>query len=201
MYLRKKIMNTDDTKEFEPVFLAQWLETTRLYLFTGQEEIPDVEKPLLESLPESHGAQDRLISRVRGKLLRLVKFTAMRDQNPLQRLEHAFHFQILFISRHPDIPRRLLGWLSQGGEIRVRRRIQMAIGHYESRLCRMIAQAKQQGLIRADIEPRAAANLFVAMIQGLALRMHVDLRQHDLLQCEAIKVFAMYRAGLASSPK
>lgn len=171
-------MNTGDTGKFENAHLEQWLEATRHYLFADQESLADVAgKALLDSRLDSHGAQDRFISRVRGRLLRLVKRTAQHDQNPLQELERAFYFQASFVLRHPDVPKRLLEWLSQGSDTRIRRRIQKVISHYESRLCRMIAQAKRQGRIRADIDPRTAAGIFIGMIQGLALRLNVNLHQ------------------------
>lgn len=195
-------MNTGDTGKFEHAHLKQWLETTSHYLFADQEKLADAAgKALLEARLDSHGAQDRFISRARGRLLRLLKRTAQHDQNPLQELERAFYFQVSFISRHPDVPKRLLGWLSQGSDIRIRRRIQMVIGHYETRLCRMIDQAKRQGFIRANIDPRTAAGIFIGMIQGLALRMNANLRQRELLLREAFEMFALYRAGLASASK
>lgn len=195
-------MNISDTNKFEQAYLEQWLETTRHYLFADLESLADAaEKALLEPKLDSHGAQGRFISRARGGLLRLLKCTAQHDQNPLQELERAFYFQVSFISRHPDVPKRLLGWLSQDSDTRIRRRIQMVIDHYESRLCRMIGRAKCQGLIRADIEPQTAASLFVGMIQGLAIRMNAGLLQRELLLREAVEVFALYRAGMASPSK
>lgn len=195
-------MNTGNTDKFEHAHLEQWLETTRHYLFADQESLSDAAgKALLEPRLGSHGAQDRFISRARGSLLRLLKRTAMHDQNPLQELERAFYFQASFVSRHPDVPKRLLEWLSQGSDTRIRRRIQKVIGHYESRLCRMIAQAKRQGFIRADIDPYAAAGIFIGMIQSLALRLNVNLRQRELLLREAFENFSLYRAGMASASK
>lgn len=195
-------MNMSDTNKFEHAHLEQWLETTRHYLFADQESLSDAAgKALLEPRLGSHGAQDRFISRARGSLLRLLKRTAQHDQNPLQELELAFYFQVSFISRHPNVPKRLLGWLSQGSDTRIRRRIQMVIDHYESRLCRMIGRAKRQGFIRADIEPQTAASLFVGMIQGLTLRMNAGLLQRELLLREAVEAFALYRAGMVSPSK
>lgn len=148
-------MNTGDTGKFEHAHLEQWLKTTRHFLFSDQESLADtVEKTLLESRLNSHGAQDHFISRTRGRLLRLVKSAAQQDQNPLQELERVFYIQVLFLSRHPDVPKRLIGWLAHGGNLRIRRRIQMVIDHYESRLCQMIERAKHQGLIRDDVEPQ-----------------------------------------------
>lgn len=195
-------MNTDNTDLFERTHLEQWLKTTRHYLFADQESLADAAvKALLASKLDSHGAQGRLISRVRGRLLRLLTRAAQHDQNSLQELERAFYFQVWFISQHPDVSKRLLGWLSQGSDTRIRRRIQMVIDQYESRLCGMIGQAKHQGLIRADIEPHTAASFFIGIIQSLALRMNADLRQRELLLREAVEVFALYRAGMTSASK
>jgi hypothetical protein len=195
-------MNTVDTDLFENAYLAQWLKTTHHYLLGDQKRVVNAtETALLDSKSDSHGAQDRFLSRARGSLLRLVKRTAQHDQNPLQELERAFYFQVSFIAQHPDIPKRLLGWLSQNGDSRIRRRIQKVIDQYESRLCRMIDRAKHQGLIRADIEPRTAASVLISMIQGVALKMDADFRQRELMLREAFEGFAMYRAGMAFASK
>lgn len=195
-------MNTGDTNTFEQAHLEKWLETTRLYLFSALESHAGAagKAPLAPKL-DSHGAQDRFISRVRGRMLRLVKHTPQHDRNALRELERVFYFQALFVSRHPEVPRRLLGWLSQGSDTRIRRRVRKIIGHFESRLCRMIAQAKQQGCIRADIDPCAAAGVFIGMIQGLALRLNVNLRQREPLLREAFESFSVYRAGMVFASK
>jgi hypothetical protein len=39
------------------------------------------------------------------------------------------------------------------------------------------------------------------MIQSLALRMNVNLRQRELLLREAFENFSLYRAGMASASK
>lgn len=177
------------------------MSTTRQYLFADKPCTANTPKGVLpEPALLSHGAQDHFLSRARGDLLRLVKRTAPQPQNPLQELEQAFHSQASFIAQHPDIPKRLLGWLSQSGDSRIRRRIQKVIDQYEARLCRMIGRAKTQGLIRDNIEPRTAASIFIGMIQGLALRMNADLCQRELMLREAFAGFAMYRAGMASAP-
>ena len=195
-------MDTGDIDKFGHAFLDQWLETTRRYLFADWESLAGAaEKALPEPKLDSHGAQDRYISRARGSLLRLVKRTARHARSPLQELECAFYSQASFIARHPDVPGRLLGWLSQAGDSRIRRRIQKIIGHYESRICRTIDRARRQGYIRADIDPHAAAGIFIGMIQSLALRMNVNLRQRELLLREAFENFSLYRAGIASASK
>jgi len=199
-------MNTGDTRKFEQAHLAQWLETSRHYLFPDGKNLVELgadpaEKALPQLQLDSHGAQDRFISRARGTLLRLVKNTARQDRSPLQELEHVFYFQAMFVTQHPDIPKRLLGWLSQDGDSRIRRRIQRVIGHYESRLASTIERGKHQGLIRANIDPRTTARIFIVMIQRLALRVNANLRQRELLLREAFEAFALYQAGMALPSK
>lgn len=195
-------MNTGDINKFGHAHLDQWLETTRRYLFADWESLAGAAgKALSEPWLDSHGAQDRYISRARASLLRLAKRTAQHDRSPLLELECAFYSQASFIAQHPDVSGRLLGWLSQAGDTRIRRRIQKVIGHYESRICRMIDRARHQGYIRADIDPHAAAGIFIGMIQSLALRINVNLRQRELLLREAFENFSLYRAGMASASK
>ncbi|HUW79497.1 MAG TPA: hypothetical protein VMV54_01230 [Acidocella sp.] len=191
-------MTTGNTSSFKSEHLKKWLETTCRYLFTDWESLADaVGKALPEPRLDSHGTQDRYISRARGSLLRLVKRTAQHARSPLQELECAFYSQASFIARHPDVPGRLLEWLSQAGDTRIRRRIQKTIGHYESRIYRTIDRARRQGDVRIDIDPHAAAGISIGMIQGLTLRMNVNLRQRELLLREVFENFSPYRAGMA----
>ena len=65
-------MNTVDTDHLEDAHLAQWLKTSHHYLLGDQKKIVNVtEKALLDAKLDSHGAQDRFLSRARGSLLRL----------------------------------------------------------------------------------------------------------------------------------
>lgn len=194
-------MNTG-SNTFNQTHLKIWLETTRDYLFPDQEDLADApEHALRQPGLDSHGARDRFVSRARGRLLQLMKHAVQRDQNPLLELERAFHFQAAFIARHPEMPGRLLGWISQGGDSRIQRRIRKVIGHYESRISRMIVQARQQGYIRVDIDPHAAAGVFIGMIQSLALSLNLSPDQRKRLLREAFDHFSLFRAGLVSASR
>lgn len=198
-------MNTSDPNDAGGsgnAYLEQWLKTTRRYLFAGAEDRADAaaKAPIAARL-DSQGARDRYLSRVRGSLLRRLSRMPNLDRNALQELEHAFRLQVAFIARHPDVPKRLLGWLSQGRGSRTGQRIRRVIGHYESRLSRIIAVAKQQGRVRSDVDPQAAAGIVVGMIQSLALRMTLNLRQRERLLHEAIQSFSLFRAGMTVPSK
>jgi len=195
-------MNTDDSNTFEPAHLKAWLETTLDYLFSDRQGDADATAcALCQSDLDSHGARDRFVSRVRGHLLRRMKSTAQRDRNPLLELERAFKAQAAFIARHPEIPRRLLGWLLQGGDSRIQRRVRKLVGHYESRIVRLIARARLQGSIKADIDPYVAAGVFIGMIQSLAFRLSLNLCQRERVLHEAYARFALFRAAMGAASR
>lgn len=195
--------NPNDADDPGNAYVEQWLEITRRYLFAETEDHAreSTQAPPVPSRMDSQGARDRYLSRVRGKLLRRLRRTPNPAGNALQELEHAFRLQVAFIAQHPDVPKRLLGWLSQGRDSRTRRRIRMVVAHYESRLSRIIVMAKQQGRVRSDVDPRAAAGVVVGMIQSLALRMNINLRQREQLLHEAIQSFFLFRAGMTVPSK
>lgn len=189
-------MNTDDTHTFKPAHLKKWLQTTRDYLFAdATEHVPH--QPGLDS----HGARDRFVSRARGRLLRLMKHSVQRDRNPLLELERVFKVQAVFIARHPEIPGRLLEWMAQDRDSRIRRRIRKVIGHYESRIFRLVARARQQGAIKADIDPQAAAGVFIGMIQSLALGLNLNPGQRERVLHEAFDRFSLFHTAMTAAPR
>lgn len=195
-------MTDDSMNRFEQDHLKRWWEATRYYLFADMESLPGAAEAKDGWLPpqtDSHGGRKRFIARARGQLLRAVRRGEQGDS--LRELESAFQQQIAFIARHPDVPRRLLSWLAQDDDRGLQRRVRMLIGHYATRLARIIARAKEQGLVRADVQPSAAAISLVGVIQGLVLRTPAARQRREWFLREAAEAFALYRAALAVPSK
>lgn len=191
-------MTDDSMNRFEQDHLKRWWEATCYYLFADMESLPGAAEAKDGWLPpqtDSHGGRKRFIARARGQLLRSVRRGEQGDS--LRELESAFQQQIAFIARHPDVPRRLLSWLAQDDDRGLQRRVRMLIGHYATRLARIIARAKEQGLVRADVQPSAAAISLVGVIQGLVLRTPAAPQRKEWFLREAVEAFALYWAGLA----
>lgn len=191
-------MTDDSMNRFEQDHLKRWWEATCYYLFADMESLPGAAEAKDGWLPpqtDSHGGRKRFIARARGQLLRSVRRGEQGDS--LRELESAFQQQIAFIARHPDVPRRLLSWLAQDDDRGLQRRVRMLIGHYATRLARIIARAKEQGLVRADVQPSAAAISLVGVIQGLVLRAPAAPQRKEWFLREAVEAFALYWAGLA----
>lgn len=196
-------MTSDSMNRFEQEHLKRWWETTRYYLFTDMESPPGAaagaEDGWSPPQTDSHGGRKRFIDRMRGRLLRSVKSGGNDD--PLRELESVFQQQIVFIARHPDVPRRLLSWLAQDCDPGLQRRVRMLIGYYATRLARIIDRAEQKGLIRADIKPHAAAISLVGVIQKLVLESHAVPQWGESFLRKAAEDFALYQAALAVPSK
>lgn len=196
-------MTSDSMSRFEQEHLKRWWETTRYYLFADMESLSGAavvaEDGWSPPQTDSHGGRKRFIARVRGRLLRSVKREWKSD--PLRELESAFQQQITFIAKHPDVPWRLLSWLTNEGDPSLQRRVRMLIDYYAARLAQIIARAQQQGLVRADIKPHAAAISLVGVIQGLVLRTHAAPHPKEWFLREAAEAFALYRAVLTVPSK
>lgn len=191
-------MKSVDQEALTQEYVERWLRITRKYLLPQEPGSADAADRLMhEPKLDTHGAQDRFVSRARGRLQRLLQHTPQRERDPLQELERTFYLQASLISSYPEVPRRLLAWLLQDGDTRLRRRVQKVISHHQSRLSRIIGHAKQQGLVRAEVEPQTAASLFIGMLQAMALRMGGDPRERELLLRASLDVFAAYKAQLA----
>ena len=194
-------MTSDNMDRFEQEHLKKWWETTRYYLFADMNGLSRAaavaEDRWAPPRSDSHGGRKRFIARVRGRLLRPLRRGGRED--PLRQLESAFRQQITFIALHPDVPKRLLSWLAQDGDLGLQRRVRMLIGYYATRLAQIIARAKEQGLVRTDVQPSVAAISLVGVVQGLVLRTHAAPQWREWFLREAAEAFALYRAGLAAS--
>ncbi len=195
-------MADDNMNRFEQEHLKRWWKTTRHYLFADMESLSGAAFEAYDGWappqPDSNGGRKRFLARVRGRLLRSVEREGKDD--PLRELESVFQQQIMFIARHPDVPRRLWSWLAQDdGDPGLQRRVRMLIAYYASRLARIIARAKQQGLVGVNIKPDAAAIALVGVVQELVLRTHAAPPTRDRFMREAAKAWTLYRAALTGS--
>ena len=201
-------MSAEMSNDIAPDHLAKWHAVTREYLFATsldasidgnrKEESYRIEEGL--PYPSSHGRNTRsmLLSWAFRALLHLQRRATKGETDPLKALEKAFQLQVSFIAKYPSVPGRLLAWYAQTGDVRVRSRIEGCIAEYEARVFRLISQAQHQGLVSANIDVRAAATLFVGLLQGMALRTSVSLSRPEILLREAAIVFPAFINGLST---
>lgn len=190
-----------DIEGFDPQTLDAWWTATRCYLFMDPKVLAvlagDADNHWAPPATDSRGGRRRFIARVRGRLMRSAGCDTSGDA--LRELECAFQRLIAFMVRHPSVPRRLLSWLMQDEDPGLRRRVRGVVSHYTGRLAWIIGRAREQGLVRDDVDPGSSATYLVRLIQGLALNL--GSRQRATLYRDAVGAFAIFRAALVPSPE
>lgn len=196
-------MGPGSMDELEPRYVERWLEVARCYLFAGRatRHATVAGGTLGRARVDTRGGRLRLLSRARQQVLRLVPHAHPPGENPLRRLEIALWRHVSLIAEYPEAPRHLLAWYTQAEDARMRRRIQRVIDLYESRLCRLVADARAQGLVRHEVEPQTAARLLVATIQILVLGTRADPCPRETLLARAERMLpACLDAMRAAAP-
>lgn len=129
---------------------------------------------------------------IRGRLMGVIDMAASRASDPLDAVEKIFFAHIGFAEKNPAVPRLLFSTSPH-----LKQLVKEMLAGYEEKIAKLLAQAKTQGLVRADLGESDAATLFVAMIQGLVTRVLILGTKKSLL-VEARRVFPIYLAGIAA---
>lgn len=134
---------------------------------------------------------------VRERLLAVLGAAAASGRDPLDALERMFFAHIEFIAAHPAIPRVLMSEHLHGRGGALRRLVTEIMLSYEAKISGLLEAARVQGLARPDLDPHAAATLYIGMIQGLVLQASI-LRDQRTLSKEAVRTFPVYLQAVRS---
>lgn len=136
---------------------------------------------------------------VAERLLGRIERSAARSASPLAALEAMFMTHIEFVCEHPGVPRMLFGELQRAADTPAKRAVQLMIRSYSARLAALIERGKAHGEVAAEIDPSAAATLFIGMIQGLVMQSLLA-GSVERIRTDAPGAFAIYSRGLRSAP-
>jgi AcrR family transcriptional regulator len=128
---------------------------------------------------------------VRERLMSVLGQAAAAGSDPLDALQRMFFAHIDFIAGHPAIPRVLMSEHLHGRSAALRKLVTGVMLAYEEKIAGLLQAAQSQGLARADLDTRAAATLYIGMIQGLVLQTSI-LRDQRILTAEAERTFPVY---------
>ena len=128
---------------------------------------------------------------VTQRLLARVDRVARTAKSPLEALESVFMAHIESNARHAGVPRIIFGELQRAEDTPVKRLVRRFMEQYVDKLQAFIEQAKAGGEIAGGVDARAAATLFVGMIQGLVVQSLVsgDVGSTSM---KARAIFALY---------
>lgn len=155
---------------------------------------------LFRHFPSKEAIWKSVLEWVAEKLLARTDKAAQAAPSPLAALEAMFKTHIDFIAQHPGVPRVLFGELQNHENTPTKLMVQTLINGYRERLKAIMDKGKVQGELDQDLDTRAAATLFIGMIQGLVIQ---SLLAGDAarLKKEAPGAFEIFRNGIIRRTK
>lgn len=153
------------------------------------------EGALFRHFPNKDALWEAVAGWVAGQLTQRVAAVADDAPDPLAGLEAMFLAHIDFIARHPGVPRLMLGELQKPAGSRARKLIERAMGEYRERVQRLLRAGMEQGRVRADLDPAAAAVLYLGAVQGLVVQSLVGGGMQAAVRA-APGVFRVFHNGI-----
>lgn len=155
---------------------------------------------LFRHFPSKEAIWKSVMEWVAEKLLARTDKAAQEALSPLAALEAMFRTHIDFIARHPGAPRMIFGELQNHNDTPAKLMVQTLINNYRERLRSIMEKGKSLGELDPDLDTKAAATLFIGMIQGLVIQ---SLLAGDAarLRKDAPGAFDIFRRGIIRSAR
>lgn len=155
---------------------------------------------LFRHFPSKEAIWQSVLEWVAAKLLARTDKAAQAAPSPLAAIAAMFKAHIDFIAEHPGVPRVLFGELQNHENTPTKRMVQTLINGYRERLKAIMDKGKAAGELDEALDTRAAATLFIGMIQGLVIQ---SLLAGDAarLKKEAPGAFEIFRNGIIRRTK
>ncbi len=125
---------------------------------------------LFRHFPTKDAIWQAVMEWVAERLLARIDEAAQTAASPLAALEAMFMAHIDFVARHPGVPRMMFGELQRAEDTPAKQMAQTLIAQYGLRLHALIEQGQAQGELAREVDPAAAAGLFIGSIQGLVMQ-------------------------------
>ena len=106
-----------------------------------------------------------------------------------------FMAHVDFVNAHPGVPRMLFAELQKPDATPAKNIAKMLLAEYGRKLESFLERGMSDGTFADDIEPAAAAGMFIGTIQGLVMQSLIG-GQGTIRREDAEKVFRLYLRGL-----
>ncbi len=126
---------------------------------------------------------------------RLQQVAQAQQTSALQALRAVFTAHIGFVQTYPGVPRLIFQELQHAKPTALKGKVQLLMADYRGLVAGLLAQAHEEGLITAEVDPKGAVVLFMGAVQGLVMQSLVTGSLKDMAR-QAQAVFNIYEAGL-----
>ncbi len=153
---------------------------------------------LFRHFPSKDAVWQAVMEWVAGQLLARVDRAIEAAESPLSALEAVYAAHIELVVAHPGVPRLLFGELQRAEDTPAKRVARALIARYRKRLTTLIEAGKARGELAPEVDPAAAATLFIGSIQGLVMQSLLAGKPKRM-RADAPGIFAIYRRGIGSA--
>jgi len=140
-----------------------------------------------------------VIEWVTQRMLARVEAASRTAKSPLEALETIFMAHIESHVRHAGVPRIIFGELQRAEDTLAKRMVRKFMGQYVVKLQAFIEQGKVAGEIDREVDAKAAATMFVGMIQGLVVQSLVS-GNLAITRAKAREIFVLYLRAVRRAP-
>ncbi len=140
-----------------------------------------------------------VIEKVTRSMLARVDEAARTAKSPLAALEGVFMAHIESHMRRAGVPRIVFGELQRADDTLAKRMVRKFMEQYVKKLQAFIEQGKVEGELDLALDAKAAATMFVGMVQGLVVQSLVS-GNTGITRAKARQVFALYRRAVRRTP-
>jgi AcrR family transcriptional regulator len=121
-----------------------------------------------------------VVSHARGELERLAAQALARQQAPLEALQLFARSLLGYVERNPGMPRLLFHQVAKGESAPYHRPLAHLVSMQRSLVAELVREAQRQGQVSETVDPRRAAALFVALVQGVLLQWQLSESESSL---------------------
>lgn len=125
---------------------------------------------LFRHFPSKEAIWHAVMEWVADRLLDRIDRSTEVARSPVDALRAVFMSHVEFVIEHPGVPRMMFGELQRAEATPAKRVAHTLMRRYAERLARTLGEAKLAGEVNAEIDTRAAAILFIGMVQGLVMQ-------------------------------
>ncbi|WP_404366209.1 TetR/AcrR family transcriptional regulator [Marinobacter sp.] len=167
------------------------------------EEVGLSQGALFKHFPSKSSLWESVAGWVSEQLVQQVFAAADQQEQADKALEAMFLAHIGFISRHPGIPRLMLGELQKPGNDPAKRIIRQILANYRRKVTALLDLGIKQQRISPAIDTEAAAVLYLGAIQGLVVQGMVsgDVRALEQIAPRIFRLFSASFRETSDDPK
>ncbi len=132
---------------------------------------------------------------VRAQLLAALQAAASSTPLPIDALDAVFRAHLRFVVAHPGVPRVIFHELQEPQDTAVKREVRALLQAYRQLLLQLLDAAARRGDLAADLDPEAAATLFVGLVQGLVMQA-MTAGKTTFVKARADQAYAIFLRGI-----